>query len=117
MRLAALQRERRADGQPGPRPDPAAAVGAEVVERMAEMAVRAVPAERQTREADVHALGRLVERVAPARGSTALRLCACGSFFLLAQRAAGRACTASSRSGTAASGSHIIYTSAGGKPW
>ena len=52
----ALQRERRADRQARPRAHAAAAVGAEVIQRMAEMAVRAVPAERQLGEADVHAL-------------------------------------------------------------
>ena len=78
----ALQRERRADDQPGPRPDPAAAVGAEVVERMAEMAVRAVPAERQTREADVQSPRRLIECVRQ-RPDRQRVVCGLGRFFCL----------------------------------
>ena len=45
----AFERERRADRDAGPRADAAAAVEADVVERMAEVRVRAVPAERQPR--------------------------------------------------------------------
>jgi len=58
---AALERQRRADREPGPRPHAAAAVGAEVIERMPEVPVGAVPAKRQLGEAHLHALGELVE--------------------------------------------------------
>src|SRR3954471_15988194 len=58
---AAVQCECRADREAGAGPDAATAIGAEIVERVAEVPIRAVPAERQLRQAYVQAGGRFIE--------------------------------------------------------
>src|SRR4051812_26211360 len=53
----AFEREPRADGDAGARADATAAVEADVFERVAEVRIRAVPAERKTRDAAIDAVG------------------------------------------------------------
>src|SRR5262249_15606925 len=58
-----LKRERGADRDAGARTDAGAAITAEVVERMAKIPRLARPTGRQAREADIDAVGGLVQRV------------------------------------------------------